>query len=35
MRCRVYYEDIDFEGVVYYVNYLKYCERVRSEFFFK
>ncbi|WQS25890.1 acyl-CoA thioesterase YbgC [Helicobacter pylori] len=35
MRCRVYYEDTDSEGVVYHANYLKYCERARSEFFFK
>ncbi len=34
MRCRVYYEDTDSEGVVYHANYLKYCERARSEFFF-
>ncbi len=35
MHCRVYYEDTDSEGVVYHANYLKYCERARSEFFFK
>ncbi len=35
MRCRVYYEDTDSEGVVYHANYLKYCERARSEFFFE
>lgn len=35
MRCRVYYEDTDSEGVVYHANYLKYCERARSEFFLK
>ena len=28
---RVYYEDTDAEGVVYYANYLKYFERARSE----
>ena len=28
---RVYYEDVDFGGVVYYANYLKYLERGRSE----
>ncbi len=33
MHCRVYYEDTDSEGVVYHANYLKYCERARSEFF--
>ncbi|AFI05343.1 acyl-CoA thioesterase YbgC [Helicobacter cetorum] len=35
MRFRVYYEDTDAEGVVYHANYLKYCERARSEIFFK
>lgn len=29
---RVYYEDTDAEGVVYYANYLKFAERARSEF---
>lgn len=28
---RVYYEDTDAEGIVYYVNYLKYAERARTE----
>lgn len=28
---RVYYEDTDAAGVVYYANYLKYMERARSE----
>ncbi|MFQ3183519.1 MAG: acyl-CoA thioester hydrolase [Alteromonas macleodii] len=28
---RVYYEDTDFGGVVYYANYLKFIERARSE----
>ena len=28
---RVYYEDTDAGGVVYYANYLKYTERARSE----
>ena len=28
---RVYYEDTDMAGVVYYANYLKYIERGRSE----
>jgi tol-pal system-associated acyl-CoA thioesterase len=28
---RVYYEDTDAGGIVYYVNYLKYCERARTE----
>ena len=30
-RVRVYYEDTDLGGVVYYANYLKYLERARSE----
>ncbi len=29
---RVYYEDTDAGGVVYYANYLKYIERGRTEF---
>jgi len=29
---RVYYEDTDSGGVVYYANYLKYMERARTEF---
>ncbi len=28
---RVYYEDTDLAGIVYYANYLKYIERARSE----
>ena len=28
---RVYYEDTDAAGVVYYANYLKYFERARTE----
>lgn len=28
---RVYYEDTDFGGVVYYANYLKFYERGRTE----
>ncbi len=28
---RVYYEDTDLAGVVYYANYLKFIERARSE----
>ena len=30
-RLRVYYEDTDLGGIVYYANYLKYIERARSE----
>jgi acyl-CoA thioester hydrolase len=29
---RVYYEDTDSGGVVYYANYLKFIERGRSEY---
>ncbi len=29
--CRVYYEDTDAGGMVYYANYLKFAERARSE----
>ena len=34
MKIRIYYEDTDAGGIVYHANYLKYCERARSEFFF-
>jgi acyl-CoA thioester hydrolase len=29
---RVFYEDTDFSGYVYHANYLKYCERARSDY---
>ena len=29
---RVYYEDTDAGGVVYYANYLRFAERARTEF---
>ncbi|MBP1532495.1 MAG: tol-pal system-associated acyl-CoA thioesterase [Alphaproteobacteria bacterium] len=29
---RVYYEDTDADGIVYYVNYLKFAERARTEY---
>lgn len=29
---RVYYEDTDAGGIVYYANYLKYAERARTEY---
>jgi len=32
MQIRVYYEDTDFGGVVYYANYLKFMERARTEY---
>ena len=28
---RVYHEDTDFSGAVYHANYLKFCERARSD----
>ncbi len=35
MKIRVYYEDTDLGGIVYHANYLKFCERARSELFFE
>jgi acyl-CoA thioester hydrolase len=35
MKIRIYYEDTDMGGVVYHTNYIKYCERARSEMFFQ
>jgi len=32
---RVYYEDTDAGGIVYHSNYLNFCERARSEYFFR
>lgn len=32
MEIRIYYEDTDCGGVVYYANYLKYFERARTQF---
>ena len=32
IHVKVYYEDTDAGGVVYYANYLKYFERARTEF---
>ncbi len=34
MKIRVYYEDTDAGGIVYHANYIKYCERARSEILF-
>lgn len=31
LRVRVYFEDTDAGGIVYYVNYLKFMERARTE----
>ena len=33
LRVRVYYEDTDTGGIVYYANYLKFAERARTEMF--
>ncbi|OYT18097.1 MAG: acyl-CoA thioesterase, partial [Nitrospira sp. UW-LDO-01] len=30
MEIKIYYEDTDCGGVVYYANYLKYFERART-----
>lgn len=35
MNIRVYYEDTDTGGVVYHSNYLNFCERARSDAFFR
>ena len=32
MEIKIYYEDTDCGGVVYYGNYLKYFERARTEY---
>ncbi len=32
MDVRIYYEDTDCGGVVYYANYLRYMERARTEY---
>lgn len=32
LSIRIYYEDTDCGGVVYYANYLRYLERARTEF---
>lgn len=29
---RTHYEDTDFSGYVYHANYLKFCERARSDY---
>jgi acyl-CoA thioester hydrolase len=34
LQIRIYYEDTDAGGVVYHTNYIKYCERARSQMFF-
>jgi acyl-CoA thioester hydrolase len=32
MEVKIYYEDTDCGGVVYYANYLRYMERARTEY---
>jgi acyl-CoA thioester hydrolase len=32
LKIKIYYEDTDAGGVVYYANYLRYLERARTEF---
>ena len=32
LPARVYYEDTDAGGIVYYANYLRFAERARTEF---
>ena len=32
MEVKIYYEDTDCGGVVYYANYLKYFERARTQY---
>jgi acyl-CoA thioester hydrolase len=32
LKIKIYYEDTDAVGVVYYANYLRYFERARTEF---
>jgi len=32
VKYRIYWEDTDAQGVVYYANYLKFAERARTEF---
>jgi len=34
LKIRIYYEDTDAGGIVYHTNFIKYCERARSELFF-
>ena len=34
MKFRIYYDDTDAQGIVYHANFLKFCERARSEIFF-
>lgn len=33
LEVKIYYEDTDCGGVVYHANYLRFCERARTEYF--
>lgn len=35
LKTRIYYDDTDAGGVVYHANYLKFCERARSDLFYR
>lgn len=35
INLKIYYEDTDAAGIVYYANYLKYFERARTEMFYE
>jgi acyl-CoA thioester hydrolase len=35
MKIRVYYDSTDAGGIVYHTEYIKFCERARSEIFFE
>jgi acyl-CoA thioester hydrolase len=35
MNIRIYYEDTDAGGITYHTNYIKFCERARSEYLFR
>jgi acyl-CoA thioester hydrolase len=35
LKTRIYYDDTDAGGVVYHANYLKFCERSRSDLFYE
>ena len=35
MKFRIYYDSTDAGGIVYHTEYLKFCERARSEIFFQ
>jgi len=35
MKFRIYYDSTDAGGIVYHTEYIKFCERARSEIFFR